>query len=71
VGGHAYVAPIRLKIWDPQLGVDKIVTVGYRGYCPCGRQTGREASYNDARRAILRHKAHDHGHDTAASKAKG
>jgi hypothetical protein len=62
VGRPAYVAPVRLKVWDEALGVDKIITVGYQGYCPCGRQTGQEDTYAAARRAIMHHKAHDHGH---------
>lgn len=68
MGGQAYVAPIRLKVWDERLGVDTIRVVGYRGYCPCGRETGRPDSYNAARRAILKHKAHDHGHRGADSR---
>jgi hypothetical protein len=70
VGGQAYVAPIRLKIWDEQLGVDKIITVGFRGHCPCGRQTGRQDSWDAARRALLDHKAHYHGHRAAAATPK-
>lgn len=68
MGGQAYVAPVRLKIWDERLGVDTIRVVGYRGYCPCGRRTATEDSYDAARRAILAHKAHAHGHKAAASR---
>jgi hypothetical protein len=70
VGGQAAIRPIRLKVWDEELRTDKIILVGYRGYCPCGHQTGREPTHNAARRALLDHKAQEHGHRPAAAKAK-
>ena len=70
MGGHAIVRPLRLKVWDEELRTDKIILVGYQGYCPCGHQTGREDSWDAARRTILAHKAQTHGHKAAAAKAQ-
>jgi hypothetical protein len=70
VGGQASVEAIKVKVWDDQLGVDVIRVVGFRGRCPCGDETGRQDSWDAARRAMLRHKAQQHGHNPGGAAAR-
>jgi hypothetical protein len=62
VVGHVGVEVIKAKVWDEDLQVERLKVVGYVGRCPCGYPTRLCRSWNAARRAILTHKAHEHGH---------